>query len=40
MIRVLIVDDHKVVRDGMQFLLDQEEDIEVVGQCADGFEAV
>jgi two-component system, NarL family, response regulator LiaR len=39
-IRVLIVDDHKVVRDGMQFLLDQEEDIEVVGQCADGLEAV
>ena len=40
MIRVLIVDDHKVVRDGMQFLFDQEPDIEVVGQCADGFEAV
>ena len=40
MIRVLIVDDHKVVRDGMQFLLEQEADIEVVGQCADGREAV
>ena len=40
MIRVLIVDDHKVVRDGMQFLLAQEPDIEVVGQCADGREAV
>jgi NarL family two-component system response regulator LiaR len=39
-IRVLIVDDHKVVRDGMQFLLAQEPDIEVVGQCADGREAV
>jgi NarL family two-component system response regulator LiaR len=40
MIRVLIVDDHKVVRDGMQFLLEQEPGVEVVGQCADGREAV
>ena len=40
MIRVLVVDDHKVVREGMQFLLDQESDIQVVGQCADGGEAV
>jgi NarL family two-component system response regulator LiaR len=40
LIRVLIVDDHKVVREGMQFLFDHEEGIEVVGQCADGFEAV
>jgi NarL family two-component system response regulator LiaR len=39
-IRVLIVDDHKVVREGMRFLLEQEADIEVVGQCADGREAV
>jgi NarL family two-component system response regulator LiaR len=39
-IRVLIVDDHKVVRDGMQFLLDQEPDIEVVGQCDNGLDAV
>jgi NarL family two-component system response regulator LiaR len=39
-IRVLVVDDHKVVREGMQFLLDQEPGIEVVGQCADGREAV
>jgi NarL family two-component system response regulator LiaR len=39
-ITVLIVDDHKVVRDGMQFLLEQEPGIEVVGQCADGHEAV
>jgi NarL family two-component system response regulator LiaR len=39
-IRVLVVDDHKVVREGMQFLLEQEPDIRVVGQCADGREAV
>jgi NarL family two-component system response regulator LiaR len=39
-IRVLVVDDHKVVREGMQFLLGQEPDIQVVGQCSDGREAV
>jgi NarL family two-component system response regulator LiaR len=40
MIRVLVVDDHKVVRDGMQFLLEQEPDIQVVAQCSDGREGV
>jgi len=40
MIRVLIVDDHKVVRQGLRFLLEQEEGIEVVGDCADGPSAV
>jgi NarL family two-component system response regulator LiaR len=39
-IRVLVVDDHKVVREGMQFLLEQESDMQVVGQCSDGREAV
>jgi NarL family two-component system response regulator LiaR len=39
-IRVLVVDDHKVVREGMQFLLDQEPGMQVVGQCSDGREAV
>jgi NarL family two-component system response regulator LiaR len=39
-IRVLIVDDHKVVRQGLRFLLDQEEGIEVVGECADGQQAI
>ncbi|HEV8173681.1 MAG TPA: response regulator transcription factor [Actinoplanes sp.] len=40
MIRVLIVDDHKVVRQGLRFLLDQEDGIEVVAECADGPAAV
>jgi NarL family two-component system response regulator LiaR len=40
MIRVLIVDDHKVVRQGLRFLLEQEDDIQVVGECADGPTAV
>lgn len=40
MIRVLIVDDHDVVRQGLRFVLDQEEDIEVAGDCADGARAL
>jgi NarL family two-component system response regulator LiaR len=40
MIRVLIVDDHLVVRQGLRFLLDQEPGIEVVGECGDGGQAV
>jgi NarL family two-component system response regulator LiaR len=39
-IRVLIVDDHKVVRQGLRFLLEQEDGIEVVAECADGPAAV
>jgi NarL family two-component system response regulator LiaR len=39
-IRVLIVDDHDVVRQGLRFVLDQEEDIEVAGDCADGARAL
>lgn len=39
-IRVLIVDDHTVVRDGLYALLSVEPGIEVVGSAADGEEAV
>jgi DNA-binding NarL/FixJ family response regulator len=39
-IRVAIVDDHMVVRRGLQELLDAEDDIEVVGTAADGADAV
>ena len=39
-IRVLIVDDHAVVRTGLRLLLDREEDIEVVGEAGDGKQAV
>lgn len=38
-IRVLVADDHGVVRKGLRFLLDHQEDIEVVGEAADGREA-
>ena len=36
MIRVLIVDDHQVVREGLRFVLEQEPDVEVVGEAGDG----
>jgi NarL family two-component system response regulator LiaR len=39
-IRLLIVDDHAVVRQGLRFLCEQEPDIEVVGESATGAVAV
>jgi len=39
-IRILLVDDHQVVRDGLQHMLEQEEDLEVVGDCASAEEAL
>ena len=40
MIRVLIADDHKIVRQGLRFLLSQESGIEVAGEAADGAAAL
>lgn len=40
MIRVLIADDHHVVRRGLQFFLKTQKDIEVVGEAKNGVEAV
>ncbi|MGI8683439.1 MAG: response regulator transcription factor, partial [Mycobacteriales bacterium] len=40
MIRVLLVDDHKLVRAGLESLLSAAEDMDVVGAAADGAEAV
>ncbi|SDE33711.1 response regulator [Glycomyces harbinensis] len=39
-IRVLIVDDHPVVRDGLRGMFDRTEDVDVVGEASDGREAV
>jgi len=39
-IRVLLADDHMVVREGLRALLTAENDLEVVGEAADGREAV
>jgi DNA-binding NarL/FixJ family response regulator len=39
-IRVLIVDDHEIVREGLRTLLGEEPDMEVVGEAVDGEEGV
>ena len=39
-IRVLLADDHPVVRTGLRAILDAEPDVEVVGECGTGEEAV
>lgn len=39
-IRVLLVDDHPVVRAGIEGILNSQADIEVVGEASDGIEAV
>ncbi len=39
-IRVLIADDHAILREGVRALLSATDDIEVVGQAADGREAI
>jgi len=40
MIRILIADDHLVVREGLQLILGMEEDLEVVGEAPNGETAV
>ena len=40
MIKVLLVDDQALVRAGFRMILDAESDVEVVGEAADGREAI
>jgi two-component system, NarL family, response regulator NreC len=40
LIRILIADDHGIVRTGLKLLLDRISEMEVVGEAADGREAV
>ncbi|MDP2773862.1 MAG: response regulator transcription factor [Nocardioides sp.] len=40
MIRILLVDDHALVRRGVRLILEQEPDLTVVGEAGDGAEAV
>jgi two-component system response regulator NreC len=39
-IRILVADDHGIVRQGLRFVLEREEDFQVVGEAGDGREAV
>jgi len=40
MIKVLLAEDHKIVREGTRQLLEQAADMQIVGEAADGLEAV
>jgi len=40
MIRVLLVDDHELMREGLRSILERESDVEVVGEAASGRAAV
>jgi DNA-binding NarL/FixJ family response regulator len=40
MIRVILADDHHLVRKGIRALLETSDDIQVVGEAKDGLEAV
>jgi two-component system response regulator NreC len=39
-IRVLLADDHKIVRTGLRLIIDAEPDMEVVGEASNGHEAI
>jgi DNA-binding NarL/FixJ family response regulator len=39
-IKVLIADDHAIVREGIRMIVSLQNDIEVVGEAANGFEAI
>ena len=39
-IRILLADDHPVIRIGVRNMLQSEEGLEVVGECSDGDEAI
>jgi two-component system, NarL family, response regulator NreC len=40
MVRILLADDHTVMRSGLRLLLERHEDFEVVGEASDGRQAV
>ncbi|MCK9216772.1 MAG: response regulator transcription factor [Firmicutes bacterium] len=39
-IRILIADDHSLVREGLTKILELEEDFEIIGQASNGYEAI
>lgn len=40
MIGVVLVDDHQLIRDGLRMILDSCDDVEVLGVCGNGCEAL
>lgn len=40
MIKVLIADDHAIVRNGLRRMLEEQEDIQIVGEAGDGHETI
>jgi len=39
-LRILVADDHGIVRQGLRYVLEKQPDMEVVGEATDGREAV
>ncbi len=39
-IRILVADDHRIVRDGLRLILESQEEFTLIGEAADGGEAV
>jgi DNA-binding NarL/FixJ family response regulator len=39
-IKVIIADDHKIMRDGLRAILDKQKDIDIIGEAADGRETI
>jgi NarL family two-component system response regulator LiaR len=40
LVRILVVDDHAIVREGLRVVINLEKDLEVVGEAADGVDAI
>lgn len=40
MLRILLADDHEIVREGIKLLINEQEDMQVVGEAANGEEAI
>jgi PleD family two-component response regulator len=39
-VRILLVEDHETVRQGLKLLIDRESDLRVVGEASDGADAI